>query len=231
MAEQLNITRRYLNQFKNRNLVESSIPVIAVVESSSDMNEMVKSLTELNLSLSNISQSLSTQNIQLDDLKSTSRSLNSSKIFVNKEIPSGLTDGINTTYTLSHEPTPGSDHLYLNGLLIEDGSNTDYSISGSLITFEEPLPLGAKLHCTYYYSDYNPVKILVDKEIPSGSIDGINNAYKLQNIPVEGSEHVYLNGLLQENNGNDYDIFENVITFLNPPEKGLKLRVTYYYFM
>jgi len=74
MAEQITSPRRYLNQFRNRN----------VVESSSDMDKMVKSLTELNLSLSNISQSLSTQTTQLGKLQSTSRSLNSSKIFVNK---------------------------------------------------------------------------------------------------------------------------------------------------
>jgi hypothetical protein len=59
----------------------------------------------------------------------------------------------------------------------------------------------------------------------------INSIYMLKNIPVEGSEHVYLNGLLQESDGNDYIISENIITFLNPPEKDLKLRVSYYYLM
>ncbi len=86
-----------------------------------------------------------------------------------------------------------------------------------------------KLHCTYYYADSTPVKVLVDKEIPSGSINGINSIYVLKNIPVEGSEHVYLNGLLQESDGNDYTISENIITFVTPPETGLKLRVSYYY--
>jgi hypothetical protein len=219
MAEQITSPRRYLNQFRNRN----------VVESSSDMDKMVKSLTELNLSLSNISQSLSTQTTQLGKLQSTSRSLNSSKIFVNKEIPSGSIDGINTTYVLEHEPTPGSDHLYLNGLLIEDGTNTDYSILGSTITFDEPLLPGMKLHCTYYYSDPTLTKVLIDKEIPSGLINSKNSTYTLQHIPIDGSEHVYLNGLLQESNGNDYNISENIITFITPPETGLKIRVTYYH--
>jgi hypothetical protein len=219
MAEQITSPRRYLNQFRNRN----------VVESSSDMDKMVKSLTELNLSLSNISQSLSTQTTQLGKLQSTSRSLNSSKIFVNKEIPSGSIDGINTTYVLEHEPTPGSDHLYLNGLLIEDGTNTDYSILGSTITFDEPLLPGMKLHCTYYYSDSTPTKVLIDKEIPSGLIDSKNSTYTLQHVPIDGSEHVYLNGLLQESNGNDYNISENIITFITPPETGLKIRITYHH--
>ena len=230
MAEQLNITRRYLNQFKNRNVVEN-VNSISTNELSSDVTEMVKTLSNLNSSLRDFSHSIDSQNLKITELTTKSNSLNSSKIFVNKEIPSGLIDGINTIYTLKHEPTPGSDHLYLNGLLIEDGTDTDYYINGSTITFSEPLLSGMKLHCTYYYADFNPVKILVDKEIPSGLIDGINSIYVLKNIPVEGSEHVYLNGLLQESDGNDYIISENIITFLNPPEKDLKLRVSYCYLM
>lgn len=228
MAEQLNITRKYLNQFKNRNIIEKESSII-ISDSTSEVVKMVESIKNINSSLIFVSQSLNSQNLKIDELKTTSRSLNSSKIFVNKEVPSGLIDGINTTYTLEHEPTPGSDHLYLNGLLIEDGTDTDYYISGSTITFSEPLLSGMKLHCTYYYSDITSVKVLVDKEIPSGSIDGINSIYVLQNIPVDGSEHVYLNGLLQESDGNDYVISENIITFLTPPERNLKLRVSYYY--
>jgi len=234
MAEQLNITRRYLNQFRNRNIINNTT-TITNIDIPPDMMEMVENaanlLYNLTSSVSYISQSLSTQSIQIDDLKNTSRSINSSKIFVNKEIPSGSIDGINITYTLEHEPTPGSDHLYLNGLLIEDGVSTDYSISGSTIIFSEPLISGMKLHCTYYYADSTPVKVLVDKEIPFGSTDGINSIYVLKNTPVEGSEHVYLNGLLQESDGNDYTIFEDTITFITPPETGLKLRVSYYYLM
>jgi len=119
--------------------------------------------------------------------------------------------------------------LYLNGLLIEDGTNTDYSILGSTITFDEPLLPGMKLHCTYYYSDPTLTKVLIDKEIPSGLINSKNSTYTLQHIPIDGSEHVYLNGLLQESNGNDYNISENIITFITPPETGLKIRVTYYH--
>lgn len=232
MAEQINITKRYFNQFKNRNIVTVS----KTTESSLNMSNLVQSINSIansiNLnahSLEQITQSLYTQSIQINDLTTTSRSINSSKIFVNKETPTGLIDGTNTTYVLLHEPTLGSDHLYLNGLLIDNGMDTDYSILGSTITFSEPLLPGMKLQCTYYYSDSSPIKILVDKEIPSGLINGINSTYALKSIPIEGSEHVYLNGLLQESNGNDYNIFENIITFITPPETGLKLRVTYHH--
>jgi hypothetical protein len=68
----------------------------------------------------------------------------------------------------------------------------------------------------------------VDKEIPSGSINGANATFTLANTPTAGSEHVYLNGLLQESGaGNDYTISGATITMLTAPLTGDKLRVTY----
>lgn len=68
----------------------------------------------------------------------------------------------------------------------------------------------------------------VDKEIPTGSINGSNTAFTLANTPVSGSEHVYLNGVLQESGaGNDYTISGNSITFTTAPLTGEKLRVSY----
>jgi len=68
----------------------------------------------------------------------------------------------------------------------------------------------------------------VDKEIPSGSINGVNTTYTLANTPVTGSEHVYLNGILQESGaGNDYTISGSTITYLTSPLTGEKLRVSY----
>ncbi len=68
----------------------------------------------------------------------------------------------------------------------------------------------------------------VDKEIPSGTINGSNAAFTLANTPVAGSEHVYLNGVLQESgSGNDYTISGAAITYLSAPLTGDKLRVTY----
>ncbi len=68
----------------------------------------------------------------------------------------------------------------------------------------------------------------VDKEIPSGSINGANTAFTLANTPVAGSEHVYLNGILQESGGgNDYTISGAGITMATAPLTGEKLRVTY----
>lgn len=68
----------------------------------------------------------------------------------------------------------------------------------------------------------------VDKEVPSGSINGVNTAFTLGNTPVAGSEHVYLNGVLQESGGgNDYTISGANITMVTAPLTGEKLRVSY----
>jgi hypothetical protein len=68
----------------------------------------------------------------------------------------------------------------------------------------------------------------VDKETPSGSINGSNTTFTLANTPTTGSEHVYLNGLLQESgSGNDYTISTNTITMLTAPISGDKIRVSY----
>ena len=68
----------------------------------------------------------------------------------------------------------------------------------------------------------------VSKEVPSGAINGVNTSYTLANTPVAGSEHVYLNGLLQESGaGNDYTISGAAITYLAAPLTGDKLHVSY----
>jgi len=54
---------------------------------------------------------------------------------VNRETPTGLIDGTNTTYTCATSPTAGSEHVWLNGILQEDGTAADYTISGAVITF------------------------------------------------------------------------------------------------
>lgn len=68
----------------------------------------------------------------------------------------------------------------------------------------------------------------VDRETPSGSVNGSNTAFTLANTPVAGSEHVYLNGLIQDPGaGNDYTISGANITYLTAPLTGDKIRVSY----
>lgn len=68
----------------------------------------------------------------------------------------------------------------------------------------------------------------VDKETPAGTINGSNVTFTLANTPTSGSEHVYLNGQLQDvGAGNDYTISGAVITALTAPLTGEKIRVSY----
>jgi hypothetical protein len=67
-----------------------------------------------------------------------------------------------------------------------------------------------------------------DKETPEGSVNGINHTFTLLNKPVTNSEHVYVNGLLQEQDY-DYMINENEITFFEAPINGMRIRCSYRY--
>ena len=55
-------------------------------------------------------------------------------VFSDDEVPSGVIDGVNSTFTLSYAPSPGlSLKVYKNGQLMQQ--NNDYTLSGSSIVF------------------------------------------------------------------------------------------------
>lgn len=96
-------------------------------------------------------------------------------------------------------------------------ANQGGTLNTTAITWQQ-IPTSAGLSNTNF----------VDKEVPSGSINGSNTAFTLANTPVIGSEHLYLNGVLQESGaGNDYTISGVNITMLVAPLTGEKLRVSY----
>ena len=69
---------------------------------------------------------------------------------------------------------------------------------------------------------------VVSKEKPMGLIDGVNRTFLISFEPVKNSEHLYLNGLLQDSDADaDYIISGNRITFLEAPMLGSKLRCSY----
>lgn len=67
----------------------------------------------------------------------------------------------------------------------------------------------------------------VIREVPTGTINGINTTFTLANIPISNTEEVYLNGLLQDTRGIDYSISGAIITFLVPPQLGDRVLVSY----
>lgn len=72
--------------------------------------------------------------------------------FMDNEVPSGAIDGVNTVFSLIFTPKTNSEHLYLNGLLMESGVLNDYTISGDTITFNYPPMLGSSILCSYRYN-------------------------------------------------------------------------------
>jgi len=168
---------------------------------------------------------------QLDIVKSLPNNLIipgvNSSTFIDRELISGPIDSVNKIFFLRFTPELNSEHLYYNGLLQDKGDQLDYLISGKTITFKNPPKTNSKLLCSYRtYSEIN----FIDHEHPIGSVDGINKSFELSITPKTGSEHVYLNGLLQDfGENNDYTINGKIITFnISPPESS-KVTCSYRY--
>lgn len=67
----------------------------------------------------------------------------------------------------------------------------------------------------------------VSKETPSGLINSSNVTYTLAFTPIAGTEHIFLNGLLQTAGGADYSISGTTITFTVAPTTGDVLLASY----
>lgn len=118
---------------------------------------------------------------------------------------------VNGAVTTVDEGTVNADTMWLCT------SNSGGTIDSTAIAWQQ-IPTSAGLSNSNF----------VDKETPSGSVNGSNAAFTLANTPVSGSEHVYLNGLLQESgSGNDYTISGTTITMATAPLAGEKIRVSY----
>lgn len=70
------------------------------------------------------------------------------------------------------------------------------------------------------------VASFVDRETPTGSVNSSNTAFSLASTPVSGSEHVYLDGVLQTYT-TDYTASGANLTFVSAPLTGAVLRVSY----
>lgn len=166
---------------------------------------------------------------------------------VDKEIPTGLIDGINKIFILEKPPVIGSESIFLNGVLQD--SVKDYSIQGSqLVFFEAPLE-DMVIRCNYRVSENSEVVIqnpilynieygenpayfysIIEKEIPSIQPNGEITSFELMNVPIAGSESVFLNGVLQEPGPGDfanYVLDNKNLIFLEPPLEGMVIRCTY----
>jgi len=74
---------------------------------------------------------------------------NGEQVSIDKEIPVGEINGINKIFTLKKTPALGSEYVYLNGLLQENGVNMDYVLEGKDIKFNLPPLIGMRILCSY----------------------------------------------------------------------------------
>ena len=87
-----------------------------------------------------------------------------------------------------------------------------------------------KISWNYDISDWSEIDltkiIFVDKETPQGLINDNNKVFELSSEPVFNSEHVYLNGILQDS-GDDYELIGNNIIFNESPMYNSKIKCSY----
>ena len=192
--------------------------------------EMMGQFNNLTQSISLLTQTIQTVTQSINDMSKSiipQNAIDSSKIYSNKEIPTKIG---NRTFSLNCVPHIGSEHIYINGLLTQDGTTVDYTIVDNVIIFDENVPIDTKIVCTYYYFLEESLQGYIDREIPTGNINGENNTYNLSRIPLEGTEHIYLNGLLQEKGVNaDYTLTDTTLTFAYSPLEASLIQCTYKY--
>lgn len=69
--------------------------------------------------------------------------------FVDREDVAFDFDGVDTTGVLANTPLVGSEHVYLNGILQNEGGADDYTISGATITFNAAPQSGDEVLVSY----------------------------------------------------------------------------------
>jgi hypothetical protein len=150
--------------------------------------------------------------------------------FIDAEIPSGTLDGVNATFTIANTPSPSSSTaVYRNGLLLKQGG--DYTVTTNSILFVSgaiPQPTDSLL-VSYRINVVVSGVGFVDGETPGGSVNAINTAFTLAQIPSPaGSLAVYRNGMRLQS-GLDYTSTGSSITFASSdvPQTGDVLQCSY----
>lgn len=115
------------------------------------------------------------------------------------------------------------------GIAVYINEGTTYADTLWALTTNDAIVLGSTtLTFTQFTGSGLNNSNFVDRETPSGLVNGSNTVFTLANTPAVGTEHVMLNGLEQEPGaGNDYTISGDTITFAEAPISGDKIRVSY----
>jgi hypothetical protein len=145
------------------------------------------------------------------------------------EVPFGVIDGINNSYTLTVSPNPSNATMvFYNGQKVRNPD--DFSITGQTIAFVSPPVVGSAIEVTYEVSTSTTSSIRWN-EVVTGSIDGANMTFTISSSPNPSTAlMLYYNGQkLSQGAGKDFTLFGNTITSLFPPVSGSILEATYPY--
>lgn len=139
--------------------------------------------------------------------------------FTNARAQTAMTGAISTVVT--------SD-LTASKALVSDASGkiAASSISSTELGYLSGVSGGIQTQINTILSTYLKTANYIAREVPTGSIDGVNDSFSLANIPVSGSELVYLNGVLQ-NPAGDYGLTTDTVKFTVAPEVNDSILVTY----
>lgn len=141
---------------------------------------------------------------------------------IRKEVPTGAIDGYNFMFSLINDPVPGSEAVWLNGLLQKAGDAHDYVISGKHIFFIEPPYEDSIVFCSYAFVRETEIR----NETPLRLGD---RTHRLQHTPVAEKELVYLNGMLQQSGPEgDYVLEDNRIIFAVDTVQTDRVMVNYF---
>jgi len=84
--------------------------------------------------------------------------------FICREIPTGTLGGTNKAFTIANTPIPGSEQVFLNGLLQNSGADNDYVILDTTITFAVAPKSDDLILVNYFYERVIQTEVPVDGE-------------------------------------------------------------------
>lgn len=94
----------------------------------------IPNVAAINADISTLRADVNVLSGAISDVENYISSLENGEI-IYREKPSGIPNGINTVFHLANAPTPGTEQVFINGLLQEEGETGDYTLSGNAITF------------------------------------------------------------------------------------------------
>ncbi len=136
-------------------------------------------------------------------------------------------DWVTTIFTLAN--LPASDAFVWvsgNGVFSQDGIALDYTVSGLNVTFNTAPTLGYKVQIHYIQSLWTPLSFL--SQVPTGTVDGVNDTFAIANAVNTNSESIYINGLLQYPTTH-YTLTGTSLVFVTPPSIGDNLFAKWVY--